>query len=70
MVIPVVDTEEPPEPCQWADTLQRKNASSVSRQAGQNKCGEVVDEPKQNYNDGIVGDWSKLLRLEPAVVAF
>jgi hypothetical protein len=28
-----------------------------------------VDEPKQNYTDGIVGDWSKLLRLEPPVVA-
>jgi hypothetical protein len=27
-----------------------------------------VDEPVQNYTDGMVGDWSKLLTLEPAVV--
>jgi len=28
-----------------------------------------VDEPEQNYTDGMVGDWSKLLTSEPAVVA-
>jgi hypothetical protein len=28
-----------------------------------------VDEPEQNYTDEMVGDWSKFLTLEPAVVA-
>jgi hypothetical protein len=28
-----------------------------------------MDEPEQNYNEWIAGGWSKLLRLEPAVVA-
>ena len=46
----------------------QKNASSVSHQAGVN-VAKRLDEPEQNYNEWIAGGWSKLLRLEPAVVA-
>jgi hypothetical protein len=28
-----------------------------------------VDEPEQNYNEWMAGDWSKLLTSEPVVVA-
>jgi hypothetical protein len=69
MVIPVVDTEEPREPCQWADMLKEETHPKSRIRPDRVNVAKWVDKPEQNYNEWISGDWSKLLRLEPAVVA-
>jgi hypothetical protein len=68
MVIPVFGTEEPPD--LGNGRMRSKETYPRSRiRPDRVNVAKWVDEPEQNYTDGTVGDWSKLLTLEPAVVA-
>jgi hypothetical protein len=58
MVIPVFETEEPPD-LGIGETHPRSRIRS-----DRVNVAKWVDEPEQNYNEWMAGDWSKLLTLE------
>ena len=68
MVIPVFDTGEPPPGNGRLRSKAQTDPRSRFRPDRVN-VAKWVDEPEQNYTDVMVGDWSKLLTAEPAVVA-
>jgi hypothetical protein len=69
MVIPVFDTGEPPDLGNGRIRSKEETHPRSRIRPDRVNMAKWVDEPEQNYTDGMVGDWSKLLTLEPAVVA-
>jgi len=60
MVIPVFDTGEPPDLGNGRIRSKEETHPRSRIRPDRVNAAKWVDEPEQNYTDGMVGDWSQL----------